>query len=736
MKLNQATDWLTPYDWYQTAKSVLTPGQYVLWRTEYEDLVNGEVKRRLFTTSGPKPEVSMLTGQEDFADIRKQLKFSKEILETITKLAVMAWKKLPSGEGKTTVLSGIKQRPEEPYEEFIARMQNPPFGSQTDSSGLSWSQKRARKKVKIHRERKLVQKMKTFSLSPPQADSTKIAAPPTWEQIKKLCEEARHTVEITRNQPNPENMFLAMLALVKYAFCTMYWEYFPDPPLLHPVGWTHPSNIKVLMNDTSILGGIPVGSEKPMISTYLDYEGRSDVTPICLALKGRAPFACLPVQYRTLYADAPDKTNTASSSKRVMWELSFQILGYFNYNETFDKDNNVSMPFPNCLTAYRDKDQFWDSKTENELPTWLDCGFPHSASVHWPRGTTDLVFDFSIANPTYDYKKYLKENEKVKFTSYKAPVGPEPVRRWFTPGFVTPMWVAKSSHYGTTVTHKNLFRFAAAANMILLKKPKANLPESIALRACLSYPYAALIGSDKRINITQVGNSFLIQCYSCRLTNCVDASIDKEFSVVIIVKRPEYVMLPVNLHNDPWFDNSALQTLRVLYELIRPKRFVATLIFGIASLIALVTSLAVSTTALIQQVHTVHFVNELNKNVSLALTEHQIIDQKLDSKLEALEEVVLKLGTEVNNLKIQLTTRCHQSFKCICVTPLPYNDSLDWEAIKVHLQGIWKDNSLTHDIGQLQEDISALSQAHLETAGINSLAEDLQKGLKSLNPLD
>ncbi|XP_042521557.1 endogenous retrovirus group K member 19 Env polyprotein-like [Dipodomys spectabilis] len=467
-------------------------------------------------------------------------------------------------------------------------------------------------------------------------------------------------------------MFLAMLALVSlqvnYASCTMYWAYVPDPPLLHPVGWTHPSNIKVLMNDTSILGGIPIGSEEPMTSTSLDYEGRSDVTPICLALKGRAPFACLPVNYRTFYTDAPDKTNTAFSSKRVMWELSFQTLGYANYNETFDKDNNVTMPFPNCLTTYQDKDQFWDSKTEKELPTWLDCGFPHSASVHWPRGATDLVFDFSIANPTYDYKKYLRENENVKFTGYRAPADSEPVRRWFTPGFVTPMWVTKSSHYGTIVTHRNLFRFAAAANMVLLKKPKANLPESIALRACLSYPYAALIGSEKRINITHIGNSFLIQCYSCRLTNCIDASLDKEFSIVIIVKRPEYVLLPVNLHEDPWFDNSALQTLRVLYELIRPKRFVAALIFGIASLIALVTSLAVSTTALVQQVHSAHFVNELNKNVSLALTEQQIIDQKLDSKLEVLEEVVLKLGTEVNNLKTQLATICHQSFKYICVT--------------------------------------------------------------------
>lgn len=32
-----ASLWLTPYDWHQTAKATLSPGDYILWRTEYED---------------------------------------------------------------------------------------------------------------------------------------------------------------------------------------------------------------------------------------------------------------------------------------------------------------------------------------------------------------------------------------------------------------------------------------------------------------------------------------------------------------------------------------------------------------------------------------------------------------------------------------------------------------------------------------------------------------------------
>jgi hypothetical protein len=59
-------------------------------------------------------------------------------------------------------------------------------------------------------------------------------------------------------------------------------------------------------------------------------------------------------------------------------------------------------------------------------------------------------------------------------------------------------------------------------------------------------------------------------------------------------------LLPVELGNDPWFENSGLQTLKRLNELIRPKRFVAALILRITALIAILTSFALSTTVLVQ----------------------------------------------------------------------------------------------------------------------------------------
>ena len=66
---------------------------------------------------------------------------------------------------------------------------------------------------------------------------------------------------------------------------------------------------------------------------------------------------------------------------------------------------------------------------------------------------------------------------------------------------------------------------------------------------------------------------------------------------MMLLKRPAYILLPVDLGNNPWFENSGLQALKRLNKLIRPKRFVAALILGITALIAISTSFALSTTA-------------------------------------------------------------------------------------------------------------------------------------------
>ena len=154
-------------------------------------------------------------------------------------------------------------------------------------------------------------------------------------------------------------------------------------------------------------------------------------------------------------------------------------------------------------------------------------------------------------------------------------------------------------------------------------------------------------------------------------------------------------------------------------NLLDQKRFVTALILGITALIAILTSFAVSITALVQQLHTSHFVIE-----------------KLEAKVNALEEVMLAMGQDIANIKVRLATKCHASFQYICVSPLPYSATIDWEKTKIHLQEVWKDTDISHDMEQLKAEISDISRSHLDTWNIDELARNLKNNLSALNPLD
>ena len=97
---------------------------------------------------------------------------------------------------------------------------------------------------------------------------------------------------------------------------------------------------------------------------------------------------------------------------------------------------------------------------------------------------------------------------------------------------------------------------------------------------------------------------------------------------------------------------------------------------GITALIAIIASVTVSAVALSKEVHTASFVDQLSKNVSVALTMQEIIDKKIENEVNALEETVLLTGQEITNLKIKLSLRCHAEFKWTCVTPLQVNESM------------------------------------------------------------
>ena len=70
---------------------------------------------------------------------------------------------------------------------------------------------------------------------------------------------------------------------------------------------------------------------------------------------------------------------------------------------------------------------------------------------------------------------------------------------------------------------------------------------AIAMKACVPYPYAILLDNFDRVKITNLNKSFHIHCNSYQLTNHVDPNLDKESAVMILLKRPAYVLLPVRV---------------------------------------------------------------------------------------------------------------------------------------------------------------------------------------------
>lgn len=119
-----------------------------------------------------------------------------------------------------------------------------------------------------------------------------------------------------------ETMFVAMLALIATQVTVVkgesFWAYVPKPPLLHPVGWNEQDHIKVMTNNSELLGGLQDFDRNHHISKHVNYVGRSDTVPICLALKGAAPFGCLPVNYRSFLTDSPDREG---GFKCWIWKL-------------------------------------------------------------------------------------------------------------------------------------------------------------------------------------------------------------------------------------------------------------------------------------------------------------------------------------------------------------------------------------------------------------------------------
>ncbi|XP_063108054.1 endogenous retrovirus group K member 6 Gag polyprotein-like [Cavia porcellus] len=129
--------WIIPNEWKDLAKATLSGGNYLLWRSEFfyqcEDIARDNAAL-------PNPwTLAMLTGTGDFATKETQIQFDSGLFAQINMAAIRVRKWLPSGGEPTLSLTQIKQKPEEPFSDFVdclLEMAERLFGSTETNSAL------------------------------------------------------------------------------------------------------------------------------------------------------------------------------------------------------------------------------------------------------------------------------------------------------------------------------------------------------------------------------------------------------------------------------------------------------------------------------------------------------------------------------------------------------------------------------------------------------------------------
>ena len=136
------------------------------------------------------------------------------------------------------------------------------------------------------------------------------------------------------------------------------------------------------------------------------------------------------------------------------------------------------------------------------------------------------------------------------------------------------------------------------------------------------------------------------------------------------------------------------------------------LILGISALIAAITSVTVAAVSLSQQVHTDQYVDTMSKNVSLMLATQEIIDRKVEMRVDALEEAIMYIGTELQALKVKMALLCHTDYRWICATSLNVNETdYEWEKVKNHISGVWNSSDICLDLGKLHNQVQTLEHS-------------------------
>nr|XP_031540026.1 endogenous retrovirus group K member 113 Gag polyprotein-like [Vicugna pacos] len=112
--------YLPPNDWKQVARACLSGGKFLLWKSEFYE--NCAATDNINQRQGIQITLEQLTGEGQYHDTNSQLGYLPGAYPQINAAALKAWRRLPNSEHKTEDLSKIRQGPDEPYQDFVARL--------------------------------------------------------------------------------------------------------------------------------------------------------------------------------------------------------------------------------------------------------------------------------------------------------------------------------------------------------------------------------------------------------------------------------------------------------------------------------------------------------------------------------------------------------------------------------------------------------------------------------------
>ena len=158
---------------------------------------------------------------------------------------------------------------------------------------------------------------------------------------------------------------------------------------------------------------------------------------------------------------------------------------------------------------------------------------------------------------------------------------------------------------------------------------------------------------------------------------CINSSLQFQNDYSLYILKPRSGVWLLVKMNRPLQDSPTVYIVdEILKKVLKcTKQFIGLLIAAILGIIAIATTAAVAGAALHQSVQTVHFVQEWHKDSDILWSTQRQIDGKLAAQMADLQQVVIRLGDQVNSLQNQIRLKCDWNITSFCVTPHKYNES-------------------------------------------------------------